>query len=202
MDNNTTSMYPTHFLRGHELIKWATKEYLAASENWPFPTQFKFGIPMDDYYCEVWANGMDWQTNYWIIEEMNLNYPVPLPLLIFEDSSIEQKFNHHDFCMLIQAAMYYRRDQVFIQANKIGFYTDMVWPYLTILDDEVRYGILQHFSFKHNSQKEVDFWMNPEFVPSTVFERKKHEDNRSNRDETPGLGGGVQEGGAEIIRLI
>lgn len=188
MKNNTVSIYPTHFLRGSELVERATGQYLAASENWPFPTQHRYGIPMDNYYAEVWANGMDWQNNYWVIEEMNLEDPQIQPLIIFEDSNQENRFKHLDFCMLIKAALYYRRDQVFVQHDDYGFYTDMVWPYLTLIDEEIRYEKLMRFTFRHASQPLVEFWMNPEFVPEEYLIPKGYEKPEINNVvEMPGV---------------
>ena len=61
LDVNTVSSYSTHFLRAVELIKKARETYKVPSENWPYPTQYRFGIPNDNYYAEVWTDGMDWQ---------------------------------------------------------------------------------------------------------------------------------------------
>lgn len=190
MYNNTTSLYPTHFLRGTELVEQATKDFLAASENWPYPSQHRFGIPMDHYYAEVWVNGMDWQCNYWVIEEIHLEKPQIQPLIIFEDYDEEEKFNHHDFCMLIKGALYYRRDELFVQHEDHGVYTDMTWPYLTLIDDEVRYEKLMKFYFKHNSQRMVEFWMNPEFVPEHILVPKGYEQPKAKVVSLPIPGGG------------
>ena len=45
----------------------------------------------------------------------------------------------------------------------------MTWPYLHLVDDEIRYEILKKFVFKHASQPAVEFWMNPDFVPEYVL---------------------------------
>ena len=60
IDVNITSKYSTHFLRAVELIMKAREEFKVASENWPSPTEYRFGIPQDNYYAEIWLDGMDW----------------------------------------------------------------------------------------------------------------------------------------------
>lgn len=169
MTNNTTSIHPTHFLRGIDLVEQATKSYLATTENWAYPSQYRYGIPVDDYYAEIWVNGMDWQHNYWVIEEVAMEIPQIEPFIIFEDLNEEKRFNHHDFNMLVRAALYYRRDYVFVNNGDYGYYTDMTWPYLYLVDDEIRYEILKKFVFKHASQPAVEFWMNPDFVPEYIL---------------------------------
>lgn len=180
MDNNTTSIHPTHFLRGVELVDIATGQFLASSENWAYPSQYRYGVPVDDYYAEIWINGMDWQHNYWVIEEIEMEEPMIQPLIIFEDHTQEERFNHHDFHMLVRAALYYRRDCVFVHQDNHGYYTDMTWPYLHLVDDEIRYECLKKFVFKHQSQVSVEFWMNPEFVPEYVLVPKGKEVNEFN----------------------
>lgn len=172
MYSNTTSVYPTHFLRGVELVVEATKEFSLSSENWPYPSQYKFGIPLDHYYAEVWCNGMDWQTNYWIIEENNLENPQIKPLIVFENHDESKNFNDHDFSMLIRGVFYYRRDCLFVKHDNLGFYNELVWQYLTRIGDDIRYDVMQMFQFEHASQLPVKFWMNPLYVPPICFKRK------------------------------
>lgn len=202
MDANTTSLHPTHFLRGVELVYNATRRFKAASENWPYPSQYRYGMPMDHYYAEVWVNGMDWQANYWIIEEKNLEKPQIQPLIIFNSHEEENVFNHHDFGMLVLAAFYYRRDVTFVNKNQLGVYNDLVWPYLSLFKDEVRYEKCKLFAYNHASQPRVVFWMNTDFVPEMVYDGGRDETDSSDRNPTPKLGGGVEKGGAEIIRLV
>ena len=173
MHSNTTSLYPTHFLRGVELVDQATRDFSAASENWPCPSQYKFGMPIDEYYAEVWENGMDWQKNYWVIEEIKLEDPIIQPLIIFENHEEEEKFNHHDFGMLIKAALYYRRDSVFIQHKNYGCYKDLVWPFLYLINDTKRFNVMEYFMFQHANQQPVQFWMNPSFIPEYILDKKK-----------------------------
>ena len=173
LDVNTVSQYPTHILRGVELVKGATKEYSLASENWPYPTEYKFGIPADRYYGEIWINGMDWQPNYWAIEEYDLDKPICEPLIVFEDNADREKLHDYDFSMLIMGALFYRRDQKFINKNDLGVYTDITWPFINIVDEEVKYDKMIKVSFEHASQEKVEFWMNIDFIPDNVIERSK-----------------------------
>jgi len=182
MNNNTTSRHRTHFLRGVELVDQGMKEFKVPSENWACPTQYRYGIPQDNYYGELWCNGMDWQPSFWIIEEMELKDPQIQPFIIFEDHNDRQKFNEYDFQMLINGAFYYRRDCIFVKHDDLGIYTDFTWPYLHLLDHEILFKIMKKFQFYHASQDLVEFWMNPEFVPKYIMERNEDEEDRSNRN--------------------
>jgi hypothetical protein len=202
MYNNTTSLHPTYFLRGSDLVINATETYRAASENWPYPTQFRYGIPIDDYYAEVWVNGMDYQNNYWVLEEINCEDPICQPLIIFEHSDEEDRFNGHDFSTLVKGALYFRRDIVFVQHDDFGWYEELLWPYLERVGDEERFEVMYEFEFKHNSQKAVRFWMNANFIPHHVMERGINEKNRSDRNQKKKFRRSVEKGGAEIIRIV
>lgn len=177
MDVNTVSIYPTHFLRGVELVKKAREKFGVVSENWPLPTKYKFGIPNDNYYAEVWGDGMDWQTTYWVIEEENLKNPQIQPFIIFDHHDEETIFNDWDFNTLINASLYYRRDHFWIKKNDLGHYTDSTWPYINLFENEVRYKETKLYSFEHASQKRVTFWMNTDFIPEAY--REKNMDYRS-----------------------
>jgi len=202
MHANTTSLHPTHFLRGVELVEKATSDFDACTENWPYPSQYRYGMPMDHYYAEVWCNGMDWQVNHWIIEELDLEKPQIQPLIIFEEFEEEHRFNPHDFGMLIMAAFYYRRDYTFVNHKNLGVYNDMVWPFLHLEKDEIRYKKCKWFRFEHASQEPVYFWMNTTFVPAMVTNRGKDENNRSDRNPETQLGGSVEKGKGCIIRTL
>ena len=93
LDVNTVSKHPTHFLRAVELIKKAREEFRVPSENWPHPTDYKFGIPNDRYYAEIFTDGMDWQPSYWVIEDKQLEKPQIQPFVIFEYNEDREKFN-------------------------------------------------------------------------------------------------------------
>ena len=126
IDVNTTSRYSTHFLRGVELIKWAREEFRVPSENWPHPTEHRFGIPNDNYYAEVWVDGMDWQASYWIIEEISYHKPQIQPLIIFNHHEERNRFNDWDFHDLLKAMMYYRRDLKWVNKKDVGIFSDSV----------------------------------------------------------------------------
>lgn len=165
-------MHPTHFLRGVELVVEASERHNVPSENWPYPTQYRFGIPMDDYYAEMWCNGMDWQPSFWILEEENLRDPRVYPFIIFEDYEDRAKMNDYDFAMLVKGSMYYRRDKFFIKRDNLGVYTDLVWPFLKCIGKEQSFGVTQLFEFEHASQEPVQFWMNIDFVPGYVLDKE------------------------------
>lgn len=199
MYNNTTSSHPTHFLRGNDLVVEATKDYEAHSENWPFPTQYRYGIPQDDYYVEIWVNGMDWQANYWAIEEFNLQKPQIKPFIIFEDHEEQKKFKSYNFASLIRASLYYRRDLVFVKHKNYSYFTDMVWPHLYVIDNELEFKVMKHMAFEHEDQQKVEFWMNPEFILPSVFERKDDEKNRCDRNPKTQLGGSLEKNPTKTI---
>jgi len=166
LEVNTTSRMPTHFLAGVELIKEARKTFNVCSENWPYPTIHSLGQPdVDRYYAEVWIDGMDWQNSYWIIETIHYNSPVCIPLVIFENNDEEKKFNRYDFGKLVDAALWYRRDIVWIQKDGTGVYNDLIWPYLHIIDEKETISTMRKFEFRHASQIAVRFEMNILCVP-------------------------------------
>ncbi|MFW9871654.1 MAG: hypothetical protein ACFFG0_01040 [Candidatus Thorarchaeota archaeon] len=161
---NTTSDRPTHFLRAVELIVKAREKYNIPSENWPYPTRDRFGIPNDRYYAEVWTDGMDWQPSYWVIEEKNLEKPQVHPLIIFSENEHRMKFNEYDFSQLIRAALWYRRDEYFIKQNDLGYFTDSVWPFLFTVKNTYNHALFEVY-FQHASQERINFIMNSEFIP-------------------------------------
>ena len=165
LDVNTTSKHPTHFLRAIELIKKAREDFSVPSENWPYPTSYRFGVPTDRYYAEIWTDGMDWQPSYWILEEMNYSKPQIEPLIIFEMNEDRMKFNDYDFCELVEGMMFYRRDEKWINKNDLGHYTDTAWPFLFKVNDEVRYKTMKRYWFEHASQQQVTFWINETYIP-------------------------------------
>lgn len=194
MYSNTTSMYPTHFLRGVELVKQAGEQYKVPSENWPYPTHYRYGIPVDNYYAEIWCNGMDWQPNYWVIEEANLEKPRIYPFIIFEDNEDRSRFNDYDFTMLVKGSLFYRQDLLYIKHNDLGVYTDLTWPYLHCIGKDQQFGVTQYFEFRHASQESVNFWMNIDFVPAYILDKEDAgvDDFDSNVIDMPVPGGGVR----------
>jgi len=168
---NTVSKHPTHFLKAVELLDRAHEVYGVPSENWPHPLSYRFGIPDDYYYAEIWTDGMDWQPNYWIIEAFNVHSPTVFPLIVFDQHEHRVSFNDYDFDILLQGMMFYRRDILWIKRDSIAHYGDAIWPYLRRLPDFDHFGKkamakrLERYRFQHHSQKAVDFWVNSDFVP-------------------------------------
>ena len=165
MDANTTSKNSTHFLRGVELIHKAREDYNIPSENWPYPTVYKFGIPNDHYYAEVWIDGMDWQPSYWVIEEYQFNKPQIQPLIIFQTNEERDKFDEYNFNELVDGMLYYRRDKLWVNKNDYGIYTDSVWPYINVFGYKMKHKKMKMYSFEHASQSKVKMWFNTEFIP-------------------------------------
>jgi hypothetical protein len=181
LDVNTTSRYSTHFLRGVELIKKAREDFSVPSENWPQPTEYRFGSPNDNYYAEVWLDGMDWQLSYWIIEEITYMSPQIQPLIIFNNHEERDRFNSCDFDDLLKAIMYFRRDLEWAYKKEVGIFSDTIWPFLSLFKDELRYKKMKLYSFKHASQQRVVFWLNESFIPSREKGYLSHEDHWDNR---------------------
>ena len=187
LDVNTTSKEPTHFLRAVELIIKAREDFNVPSENWPYPTDHKFGTPNDHYYAEIWTDGMDWQVSYWILEEYKLRKPKIQPLMIFNNHEERSIFNEYDLDELFSAMFYYRRDSVWVNTKDLGHYTDTVWPFLTLFKDETRYKKLKLYAFEHASQPQVVFWLNTDFVPEIYRDRRKSAMNKEEiEDGRPG----------------
>jgi len=167
IDVNTTSRYPTHFLRAVELIKRARGQFGIPSENWPHPTGNKFGCPRERYYAEIWVDGMDWQPSYWVIEEKDLKSPLVSPFIIFKTNEIRDKFNEYDFSQLVYAALWYRRDEFWVKNDDLGVYTDLIWPFLKVVNsnETAKMSNLTKVYFEHASQNKVTFLMNLDFIP-------------------------------------
>lgn len=189
LDVNTVSRRPTHFLRAVELIKRAREEFNVPSENWPHPTEYRFGIPNDHYYAEIWTDGMDYQPSYWVIEEFDLRKPKIQPLIIFEHNEQRNNFDDVYFSEFIHGMLYYRRDCKWIQKNDVGYFSDATWPFLNLYEDEVRFQKMKLYSFKHASQIRVVFWLNESFVPEVYRGRKE---NRNRGKSSQELGDGPQ----------
>jgi len=164
LDVNTVSEYPTHFLRAVELIQLARSKFNICSENWPHPTEYRFGIPNDNYYAEVWIDGMDWQPSYWIIEDHSLKKPEINPLIIFNSNEERHVFNAWDFKDFIKGILWYRRDKFWVKHNDLGYYADGTWPYL-FRENKKPNKYESNYYFEHASQEKVKFWLNFDFVP-------------------------------------
>jgi hypothetical protein len=168
IDVNTTAKNPTYFLRGVELVKWANKEYQLLSENWPYPTRCRFGFATDQYYAEIWHDGMDWTNNYWLIETVNWDKPQIYPVVYFDDSSNRDKFNDYNFSEFLEAVMYSRRNNLWIKHAHKGQYYHSVWPFLRIIEPQEKLErcprMVRH-RFLHASQPRVEFYLNIDLIP-------------------------------------
>lgn len=190
---NTVSRHPTYFMQGVNLVKEARDEFKIPSENWPYPSEYRFGIPNDNYYAEVWTDGMDWQPTYWVIEEYHLEKPHIQPLIIFDYNEERNKFNDWDFRDFIRAMLWYRRDDLWTKHLDLGIYTDTVWPYLYVEgnpDQKRLCNYENNYFFKHASQPKVKFWVNEDFIP-VDYRGRIYEENRNSWNEAPGQPGSI-----------
>jgi len=175
IDVNTVSSNQTHFLRAVELITNAREHFGVPSENWPYPTTYRFGCPNEWYYAEIWTDGMDWQPSYWVLEEKELEKPQINPFIIFKENYHREIFNDYDFSELIKASLWYRRDRFWVKNNDLGVYTDMVWPFLNVIDKSktASRSKLTKVYFEHASQQRVYFLMNLDFIPPEYRSARK-----------------------------
>ena len=169
--NNDVAQFPTHFLAGPALIKEGRGRYGLASENYTYPTMTSVGGPKDDYYAEVWVDGMDWQNTYWLLEHAYSETPVAIPLLVFSSTNEEKIFNPFDMHNLFRSMIVYRRNKRG-PTDRSGEWTtsrDSTWPYLHLLNESHTVGELSKdlasFVFQHNSQPAVTFYLNKTCVP-------------------------------------
>ena len=170
MYNNTVSRIGTHFLRATELIEEARKTFDVPSENWPIVTEHKFGDPVhDDYYAEVWADGMDWQHSYWLIEKIGYGDPSILPMIIFEDTD---GLKSYVFRELIECIMTRRRDKFWIKGDndRGDVYTDMVDPFINELFIPSGRRDMGVYEMEHASQPRVEF-----LIHKDLFYKNPHE---------------------------
>lgn len=172
MLNNTTTIYPSHFPGALSLIEEALNTYGLHSENWSYPTKHKFGSPKDYYYAEVWHNGMDWQSNYFIIETSNLNTPLCFPFIVFEkDNPHRSCFNCFD--ELVDACLHYRRMVTWLNSQNDPYH-DTVWPFVWMDYPEIRlHGSMLKMGMCHASQRPVEFLINENCVPLNKIQEGK-----------------------------
>jgi len=138
MYNNTVSKRPTHIICGVPLIQKAMEDTGVPSENWAYPTEHRLGDPVhDDYYAEIWTNGMDWQVVYWLLEQRNLDNPVAIPLITFDDYKDREAFP--DFDEFLIALIWERRRSSRKDDNNWGIYWDSVWPFFQIQLDRTQH---------------------------------------------------------------
>ncbi len=91
---------------------------------------------------------------------------------------------------------------IHIKHKDLGYYSDMVWPYLHLEKDELRYKKMKWFRFEHANQEPIYFWMNTTFVPGIVVNRGKDEDNWSDRNSETELGRSVEKSGGCVIHTL
>lgn len=169
--NNDVAQFHTHFLAGPELIKEGRKKYGLASENYTYPTMTSVGGARDDYYAEVWVDGMDWQNTYWLLEHAYGETVVAIPLLVFTSNNEEKAFNPFDMHNLFRAAMIYRRNKMgpTDRSEEWTVFRDSTWPYLYLINEDHTVDELSKdlgsFLFTHNSQPAVTFYLNKTCVP-------------------------------------
>lgn len=160
IDVNTTSNASTHFLAGVQLVYMGNKKYDIPSENWPYPTEHRIGDPWDRYYAEIWHDGMDWNSNFWLIESFTYDEPKIYPLVLFEEYSEREKISDYSFSQLMRAILYYRRDVLWIKSNDPrGVYNDEVWSFIKTTKERDKNNLIK-CSYQHASQPNVYFWFN------------------------------------------
>lgn len=172
--NNATSKYSTHFLRGVDIVRLARKHYNIPSENWTYPTKHKYGYVNGMYYAELWHDGMDWQSSYWLIEKVDYNKPRITPFIIFDnDTSNVYKYIEHDFDGLFDAICWYRQDMFWIKKDPVSYYSDEPWAFINGTGNtkdagDSKYKLKQYY-FEHASQPKVDFWIMDEMLIPKQF---------------------------------
>ena len=167
--NNTTISYPTYFPAAVDLIQKAREEYGFCSENWAYSTGMTYGFPRDYYYAEIWHDGMDWNSIYWLIEACKLSAPKIYPMIFFGNNDERHKYNEIDFKDLCQAIMYYRREKLWIQSDDLyGVYSDTVWPYISVVEPlkslKENKGYMIKYSCCHGSQEKCEFYLNTDLI--------------------------------------
>ncbi len=169
--NNTASEYGTHFLMGVPLIVDARATYQIFSENWVYPTAHKIGGTRDRYYAEVWHDGMDWSSNYWLIERINHGEPTVQPLMLFRRHEDEEAIPNWRFKDLVRALLAYRRDIFWIKSGNYSDYHDLVWTSLKRATEEAERPLvwpearmLRLFSFRTKSSESF-FYLNENSAP-------------------------------------
>jgi len=174
MYNNDVSSIATHFLCGPQLIKEGMDVYQLASENWAYPIK-SFGNPSDEYYAEVWTNGMDYSMNCWVIEKSDLKSPTTYPLLVFDNNEEKDKFEKHDLDNILDACLGYRRlvtwfgvdkKDIIKKCKEFGYLSEMrIWSNI-LIEQERHFSCpdLIRANFSHASQPEIRFWLNAEKI--------------------------------------
>jgi hypothetical protein len=168
MNNNSVSKHPTYFLKGVELIKEYEQENKVPTENWVYPMGLSFGHPNDSskYYAEIWGDGMDWTSNYWLLEARDCERPKASLIMIidnFENKKVS--FNRWILEELLNSVMYYRRELEFFKEYKESIYDGSTYSFLKKYDNVKKYCELELYCFEHASQPKIKFWFNSELLP-------------------------------------
>lgn len=166
MDNNTVSKIHTHFLQGVSIIEEARKKYLIAFKNWTYPLKH-YGDPhFDDYYAEIWIDGMDDNVIYWLLEKSSSNSHKVIPLLKFNNTEDRNDFNDQDFYKLLEALVW-KSKAIKQDLDQKRYYIDNPWGYMNMSkDDSETHGGELYIKcvYEHSSQEAVVFWVNNKFL--------------------------------------
>jgi len=163
--NNTVNGIPSHMPAATQVIRMARDEFGIASENWP-NLIFPFGYYADDYYAEMWTDGMDWNCVIWLIEAINYASPKPIPAIMFEKNEEFERLNDYDFKVMLKAICNYRRESLVLKRERKERYNDSLYPYLKKTGKEDK-GLLE-FEFSHASQELCRVFINPKCLPERV----------------------------------
>jgi hypothetical protein len=166
--NNTLAENYTHFLCGVELVKQARTAAKLSSENWCYPV-FHFGSTDNEYYAEVWVDGMDWQHNYYLLEADDCQSPLePHAFMVFQDHNVEERLSAYDTRNLWRAVCMHRRGILMMKDDQYSFGhwpNDEVWPFLKRTGNPSE-NRLADFTYEHASQTLVEMKINVDLLPT------------------------------------
>lgn len=175
IDNNTTIRVPTHFPAATQVILAAGKELTVASENWSYPTGHTFGHPQDEYYAEIWANGMDWNVVYWLVEQRGHGEPDAVPLMVFDEHKEREKISEYDFselCMnLLRVARSWEEDvfncDFWCYLKKTGNQKGLPSEDTGVISSPHK-RVMEEVLFGHASMLAAKFWVDGACLPDEV----------------------------------
>lgn len=107
MSNNTTTKNHTHFPRAVDLIEKGRQTFGLTSENWTEPTDVTLGNPEDEFYAEVWTDGMDWTTTYWLVYTYKFAEPKVVPLAVTEESLMTGDLTSYEIKKIVRSFAHY-----------------------------------------------------------------------------------------------
>jgi hypothetical protein len=167
-----------------ELINEARKEKYQSfyTENWIYPTEYTFGSPKDKYYAEIWSDGMDWTTNYWLLEAACWDRPKAYGLMTFGNEEAENKLNPWVLRELLEDTMEYRRSVTWFKEDYgeeyDKHYFDKIWIYIRRLEPREaleRNDFIVKHRILHGSQPRFEFYMNENLIPPQQSVSNRHE---------------------------